>query len=93
MYTIGRRPSSSVEILLGLYEFEAKCRLKFSPDELSELVSQIRKLPGFEPKTLETVAALAIDESDCYRGIAINALEEAVAMYGEDCTPDVEKLR
>ena len=93
MYTIGRRPSSSVEILLGLYEFEAKCRLNFSPDELSELVSQIRKLPGFEPKTLETVAALAIDESDCYRGIAINALEEAVAMYGEDCTPDVEKLR
>ncbi|KAM5290348.1 testis-expressed protein 11 [Glossophaga mutica] len=77
------------ETLLLLYEFEIKA--KRNDPSLESFLEPVWELPHLGSKTLETIAALALEAPAYYPSIAMNALKRALWIYGKKESLDVLK--
>lgn len=88
--------SDPTHSLLVLYEFEAK--LALGHQDLDAMVDRVAKIPGVEPKTFETLAALAIrgssSSSSSTNGtaVAVQALKLANQRHMQTAEVDGERL-
>ncbi|XP_070616146.1 testis-expressed protein 11 [Erythrolamprus reginae] len=74
----GDFPKDPTETILQLYEFEASAKLN-SP-AVSRLLDEVLALPQVEVKTLETLAALAMESPAHYPSVCKRALRGALAL-------------
>ncbi|KAF6091645.1 testis expressed 11 [Phyllostomus discolor] len=77
------------ETLLLLYEFEIKA--KRNDPLLESFLQPVWELPHLGSKTLETIAALALETPAYYPSIAVNALKRALWIYRKKESLDVLK--
>ncbi|XP_036916161.1 testis-expressed protein 11, partial [Sturnira hondurensis] len=77
------------ETLLLLYEFEIKA--KRNDPSLESFLEPVWELPHLGSRTLETIAALALETPAYYPSIAVNALKRALWIYRKKETLDVMK--
>ncbi|XP_053512629.1 testis-expressed protein 11 [Artibeus jamaicensis] len=75
------------ETLLLLYEFEIKA--KRNDPLLESFLEPVWELPHLGSRTLETIAALALETPAYYPSIAVNALKRALWIYRKKETLDV----
>ncbi|CAG5129155.1 unnamed protein product, partial [Candidula unifasciata] len=78
--------SSSADMFLLIYEFEALTKLK---DQRSELVlERAFSLPILDPKLFHTLAALAVDPPANNRRLSMRALKVAIRQHLQMDSPD-----
>ncbi|XP_061092587.1 testis-expressed protein 11 [Conger conger] len=75
------------ETLLLLYEFEA--RAKLSDPKLESVLEAVLELETVEPKTLETIAGLAMETPAHYPLLCKKALRIALALHKKQPQPDL----
>uniref|UniRef100_A0A673UWN9 Protein ZIP4 homolog n=1 Tax=Suricata suricatta TaxID=37032 RepID=A0A673UWN9_SURSU len=77
------------EILLLLYEFEAKA--KMNDPLLDSFLESVWELPHLESRTFETIALLAVEKPAHYPSIALKALNKALLLYRKKESIDAVK--
>ncbi|CAC5392553.1 unnamed protein product [Mytilus coruscus] len=80
------KTKDTTEILLLLYEFEARVKLK--DQHVEEILEVALKLPNPDPKTFETIAALAVEEPAQNKILSVRALKVAIRKHLQITTPD-----
>ncbi|XP_076076380.1 testis-expressed protein 11-like [Mytilus galloprovincialis] len=80
------KTKDTTEILLLLYEFEARVKLK--DQHVEEILETALKLPNPDPKTFETIAALAVEEPAQNKSMSVRALKVAIRKHLQMPTPD-----
>ncbi|XP_021377368.1 testis-expressed protein 11-like isoform X2 [Mizuhopecten yessoensis] len=79
----------STETLLLLYEFEAQVKLN---DPMSEqTLEQVLRLPNPDPKTFETLAALAMEPPAQNKNVSVRAIKVAIRKHLQLPQPDFNK--
>ncbi|WAR07490.1 TEX11-like protein [Mya arenaria] len=77
------------DILLLLYEFEARVQLKDSAVET--VLERALTTAGSDPKTFETLAAIALEPPAHNKGVAVRALKVAIRKHLQSPIPDIQK--
>ncbi|XP_078402284.1 testis-expressed protein 11 [Cetorhinus maximus] len=77
------------ETLLLLYEFEA--RTKLNDPEIENVMERVLQLQQMEPKTLETLASLAMESPAHYPSVCKKALKIALSLQKKQ--PDKDVIR
>ncbi|CAH1799401.1 unnamed protein product [Owenia fusiformis] len=83
------RSKDTTPILLVLYEFEAKAKL--GDPTLEQVLENALAMPNSEPKTFESIAALALEPPAENRSISIRALKVAIKKHLQMENPDFAK--
>ncbi|XP_052243425.1 testis-expressed protein 11-like isoform X5 [Dreissena polymorpha] len=77
------------DILLLLYEFEARVHLKDSGVEA--VLEKALTVSGSDMKTFETLAAIALEPPTHNRSVAVRVLRVAIRKHLQATTPDINK--
>lgn len=83
------RSKDTTDILLMLYEFEA--RVKLNDPGVEEILERALKLPTPDPKTFETLAALAVEEPAQNKSVSVRALKVAIRKHLQMPEPDFNR--
>lgn len=82
------------DVLLLLYEFEAKAQSDHPLEELHDLVQRANALPQADAKTFETLAGLALHCSVTnINELAVSALDVSISRYTRSREIDLERCR
>ncbi|GCB65896.1 hypothetical protein scyTo_0014934 [Scyliorhinus torazame] len=84
---LGDVSKDPTEILLLLYEFEA--RAKLNDPEIENILEKVLKLQQIEPKTLETLASLAMESPAHFPSVCKKALKIALSLKKKQPNKDV----
>lgn len=77
------------EILLLLYEFEARVKLK--DPGVENLLEQALRMPNPDPNTFETLAALSVEPPAQNKSVSVRALKVAIRKHMQISQPDYTK--
>ncbi|XP_034971208.2 testis-expressed protein 11 [Zootoca vivipara] len=80
----GNLPEDPADILLLLYEFEA--RAKLNDPKVTSLLDKTLQRPNIDIKTLETIASLAMEPPAYYPSLAKKALRKVLTIVSK-CVP------
>ncbi|KAG9478012.1 hypothetical protein GDO78_013152 [Eleutherodactylus coqui] len=90
LQSTGEFSSDPTEIILLLYEFEA--RAKLNDPGLEAVLESVWTLPSLDIKTLESIASLSMEAPAYYPSICKKVLQAALTLHKKQDSLDVHKI-
>ncbi|XP_078322707.1 testis-expressed protein 11-like [Crassostrea virginica] len=84
------RNKDKADILMLMYEFEARCKLQ--DPSVENIIEVLLKIPNPDPKPFEKIAALSLESPSSHRSIAVRALKIALRKHQQLPSVDYQRI-
>uniref|UniRef100_K1R9X1 Protein ZIP4 homolog n=1 Tax=Magallana gigas TaxID=29159 RepID=K1R9X1_MAGGI len=88
--SLDSRSRDKADILMLMYEFEARCKLQ--DPTVEEVIEVLLKIPNPDPKPFETIAALSLEPPSHHKNVAVRALKIAIRKHQQQPTVDYQRI-
>ncbi|XP_056013894.1 testis-expressed protein 11-like [Ostrea edulis] len=88
--SLDTRSKDKSDLLMLMYEFEARCKLQ--DPAVEDVIEVLLKIPNPDPKPFETIAALSMEPPSTHKNITVRAMKIAIRKHLQMPAVDYDRI-